>query len=30
MITTPGGKVIVTDPWLRANPLTPRPGRRTG
>jgi L-ascorbate metabolism protein UlaG (beta-lactamase superfamily) len=22
-ITTPGGKVIVTDPWLRANPLTP-------
>jgi L-ascorbate metabolism protein UlaG (beta-lactamase superfamily) len=22
-ITTPGGKVIVTDPWLRSNPLTP-------
>jgi L-ascorbate metabolism protein UlaG (beta-lactamase superfamily) len=22
-ITTPAGKVIVTDPWLRANPLTP-------
>jgi L-ascorbate metabolism protein UlaG (beta-lactamase superfamily) len=22
-ITTPGGKVIVTDPWLKANPLTP-------
>ena len=22
-ITTPGGKVIVTDPWLRPNPLTP-------
>ncbi len=22
-ITTPGGKVIVTDPWLRLNPLTP-------
>lgn len=22
-ITSPGGKVIVTDPWLRANPLTP-------
>ncbi len=22
-ITTPGGKVIVTDPWLTANPLTP-------
>lgn len=22
-IATPGGKVIVTDPWLRANPLTP-------
>lgn len=22
-ITTPGGKVIVTDPWLRQNPLTP-------
>ena len=22
-ITTPGGKVIVTDPWLRTNPLTP-------
>jgi len=22
-ITTPGGKVIVTDPWLRKNPLTP-------
>ena len=21
--TTPGGKVIVTDPWLRTNPLTP-------
>ena len=24
-ITTPGGKVIVTDPWLKANPLTPLP-----
>ena len=22
-ITTPGGKVILTDPWLRQNPLTP-------
>jgi L-ascorbate metabolism protein UlaG (beta-lactamase superfamily) len=22
-ITTPGGKTIVTDPWLRTNPLTP-------
>lgn len=22
-ITTPGGKVIMTDPWLRLNPLTP-------
>jgi L-ascorbate metabolism protein UlaG (beta-lactamase superfamily) len=22
-ITSPGGKVIVTDPWLRTNPLTP-------
>ena len=22
-ITTPGGKVIVTDPWLKAGPLTP-------
>ena len=22
-ITTPGGKVIVIDPWLRTNPLTP-------
>ncbi len=22
-ITSPGGKVIVTDPWLRPNPLTP-------
>lgn len=22
-IVTPGGKVIVTDPWLRPNPLTP-------
>jgi L-ascorbate metabolism protein UlaG (beta-lactamase superfamily) len=22
-ITSPGGKVIVTDPWLRQNPLTP-------
>jgi L-ascorbate metabolism protein UlaG (beta-lactamase superfamily) len=22
-ITSPAGKVIVTDPWLRANPLTP-------
>jgi L-ascorbate metabolism protein UlaG (beta-lactamase superfamily) len=22
-ITTPGGKVILTDPWLRTNPLTP-------
>jgi L-ascorbate metabolism protein UlaG (beta-lactamase superfamily) len=22
-ITTPGGKVILTDPWLRKNPLTP-------
>ncbi len=22
-ITSPGGKVIVTDPWLKANPLTP-------
>jgi len=22
-ITAPGGKVIVTDPWLRTNPLTP-------
>jgi L-ascorbate metabolism protein UlaG (beta-lactamase superfamily) len=22
-ITSPGGKVIVTDPWLRLNPLTP-------
>jgi L-ascorbate metabolism protein UlaG (beta-lactamase superfamily) len=22
-ITTPAGKVIVTDPWLKANPLTP-------
>ena len=22
-IATPGGKVIVTDPWLRQNPLTP-------
>lgn len=22
-ITTPGGKVIVTDPWLKQNPLTP-------
>ncbi|MDP3085464.1 MAG: metal-dependent hydrolase [Rubrivivax sp.] len=24
-ITSPGGKVIVTDPWLRTNPLTPAP-----
>jgi L-ascorbate metabolism protein UlaG (beta-lactamase superfamily) len=24
-ITSPGGKVIVTDPWLRLNPLTPAP-----
>lgn len=23
MITSPAGKVIVTDPWLRTNPLTP-------
>jgi len=23
-ITTPGGKVIVTDPWLLTNPLTPQ------
>lgn len=22
-ITSPKGKVIVTDPWLKANPLTP-------
>lgn len=22
-VVTPGGKVIVTDPWLRTNPLTP-------
>ena len=22
-IVTPGGKVIVTDPWLRTNPLAP-------
>src|SRR5512146_1178417 len=22
-ITTPGGKVIVTDPWLLKNPITP-------
>ncbi len=22
-ITTPGGKVIITDPWLRTNPTTP-------
>lgn len=22
-ISTPGGKVIVTDPWLKLNPLTP-------
>jgi L-ascorbate metabolism protein UlaG (beta-lactamase superfamily) len=22
-IISPGGKVIVTDPWLRTNPLTP-------
>ena len=22
-ITSPQGKVIVTDPWLRTNPLTP-------
>jgi L-ascorbate metabolism protein UlaG (beta-lactamase superfamily) len=22
-ITSPAGKVIVTDPWLRTNPLTP-------
>ncbi len=22
-IVSPGGKVIVTDPWLRPNPLTP-------
>lgn len=22
-ITSPGGKVVVTDPWLRTNPLTP-------
>ena len=22
-IVSPGGKVIVTDPWLRMNPLTP-------
>ena len=22
-ITTPGGKVIVTDPWLQQNPITP-------
>ena len=22
-ITSPGGKVIITDPWLRLNPLTP-------
>ena len=22
-ITSPGGKVIITDPWLKANPLTP-------
>lgn len=22
-ITTPGGRVIVTDPWLKSNPLTP-------
>jgi hypothetical protein len=22
-ITSPGGKVIVIDPWLRLNPLTP-------
>lgn len=22
-ITSPGGKVIVTDPWLRTNPITP-------
>jgi L-ascorbate metabolism protein UlaG (beta-lactamase superfamily) len=24
-ITTPGGRVIVTDPWLKLNPLTPEP-----
>jgi len=24
-ITSPGGKVIVTDPWLRLNPMTPAP-----
>ncbi len=24
-ITTPGGKVIVTDPWIAKNPLTPAP-----
>ena len=22
-ITTPGGKTVITDPWLKANPLTP-------
>ncbi len=27
-ITSPGGKVIVTDPWLRSNPLTPEPYRK--
>ncbi|MDP2004395.1 MAG: metal-dependent hydrolase [Rubrivivax sp.] len=27
-ITSPGGKVIVTDPWLRTNPLTPAPYKK--
>lgn len=27
-IVTPGGKVIVTDPWLRMNPLTPAEYRK--
>lgn len=27
-IVTPGGKVIVTDPWLRTNPLTPAEFKR--
>lgn len=27
-IVSPGGKVIVTDPWLRTNPLTPAALRR--
>ena len=27
-ITSPGGKIIVTDPWLRTNPLTPADYKR--